>query len=98
MSVCGKVIAYQFGSTDAFNGGSIDSNYVDGVSLTHGQPREHIWTLASARDEVLISGEAVSCPCIRNDLVDRVRAHIPSFMEDDYFCDTGSENRYQSLF
>ena len=39
---CGKVIAFQYGSADAFGsdrrGGNptIDSNYVDGVSLTYG--------------------------------------------------------------
>ncbi len=42
MSVCGRVITYQYGSTDAFNGGLIDVIYVDGVSLTHGSPKEHI--------------------------------------------------------
>ena len=47
--VCGKIKAYQFGSTDAFdyNPDDIDSNYVDGVSLTHGSPRKHIWTFAA---------------------------------------------------
>ncbi len=45
-SVCGRVIAYQSGSPDAFYSTSpIDSFYVDGVSLTHGSPREHIWQL-----------------------------------------------------
>ena len=38
--VCGKIIAYQDSSPDAFRRGSsninIDGNYVDGISLTHG--------------------------------------------------------------
>ena len=53
--VCGKVIGYQQGSPDAFHpyirGGqrTIDSRYVDGISLTHGtSPRKHIWTFVSA--------------------------------------------------
>ncbi len=44
--VCGKIKAYQFGSTDAFgnlnrpNSRSIDTNYLDGISLTYGsRPR-----------------------------------------------------------
>ncbi len=45
--VCGKIKAYQVGSTDAFRGRpnrhTIDSNYIDGISLTHGIPRKHIW-------------------------------------------------------
>ena len=68
--VCGKVRAYQGFTMDGFHTNarerqpSIDSNYVDGISFTHGRfPRKHIWTLA-ARNE---------CPCgpvpayVRND-------------------------------
>ena len=56
--VCGKINAYQVGSTDAFDTRqrhgniTIDSNYVDGVSLTHGSnPRRHIWTFVAAHDD-----------------------------------------------
>ena len=53
--VCGKITAYHGGSLDAFDNlnraarrYSIDSNYVDGVSLTHGRsPRRHLWTFAA---------------------------------------------------
>ena len=47
--VRGKVKAYQFGSPDAFapSTDDIDSDYVDGVSITHGgSPRQHVWTYA----------------------------------------------------
>ncbi len=53
LKVCGRIIAYQSRTPDAFNPYfdnrflSIDDVYVDGVSLTHGQsPRQHIWTFA----------------------------------------------------
>ena len=49
--VCGKIKAYQVGSTDSFSvpeRPNIDRGYVDGISITHGSPRQHIWTLASA--------------------------------------------------
>ena len=37
--VCGRIIGYQLGSTDAFEGPAlIDTYYVDGVSVTHGSP------------------------------------------------------------
>ncbi len=56
--VCGKIIAYQYGSPDAFAvhgrppNPTIDSNYVDGISLTHGStPRKHIWTFVGSLDE-----------------------------------------------
>ena len=55
--VCGRITGYQAGSIDAFrqyyqNQGTttINSTYVDGVSITHGNPREHIWTFAAALD------------------------------------------------
>ena len=53
--VCGKIVAYQDKTPDAFRGQqlSIESNYVDGISLTHGRsPRKHIWTFVAALDEV----------------------------------------------
>ena len=53
--VCGRVIGYQFGSTDAFGylavGHTIDSYYVYGVNVTHGAPRNHIWTFAAGLSE-----------------------------------------------
>ena len=52
--VCGKIKAYQFGSTDAFgiNPDNIDSYYVDGVGLTRGSPRQHIWSICSRQSEM----------------------------------------------
>jgi hypothetical protein len=56
--VCGKVIAYQQGSSDAFEG------ELDGVSLTHGPAasREHIWSFVAALYD---TGSEVTfiCPC-----------------------------------
>ncbi len=66
--VCGKIKAYSIGSPDAFgnniriNARSIDSNYVDGISLTHGRPRKHIWTFVGALDEVGTIPR-YNCPC-----------------------------------
>jgi hypothetical protein len=88
--VCGKIIAYQVGTTDAFQCGSsslsIGDNYVDGISLTHGNPnREHIWTFASGASEQKTS--VYSCPCISES---ESQGHPPpSFVEGDYFCETG---------
>ena len=49
-TVCGRITAYQVGSTDDFGvpTNDINSAYVDGVSLTHGTSRQHIWTFAAA--------------------------------------------------
>ena len=95
--VCGKIIGYQQGLTDAFStlpneaSPTIDSNYVDGVSLTHGSnPREHIWTFAAARDEVGQFPNTI-CQCTNTSRSDLVTP-APSFVGNDYFCDTGSTN------
>ena len=52
--VCGMIRAYQYRTPDAFTSKTqlyINSNYVDGVSLTHGVPplRKHIWTFAAGK-------------------------------------------------
>ena len=100
--VCGKIIAYQYGSTDGFGfvGAGIgqpryiDGNYLDGVSLTHGRsPRKHIWTFAAALDEVG-TVPVDNCPCTNIHSASGA-THPPSFVGNDYFCDTGSQHRFQ---
>ena len=77
--VCGKFRAYQFGETSAFSTSlSIDTHYVDGISLTHGRPRRHIWTFAAALDDTSL------CPC-NNETI-----QTPGFVGNDYFCDAGN--------
>ena len=104
--VCGKIIAYQYASTDAFGityysisirAYVIDGNYVDGISLTHGShPRKHIWTFAAALDEVG-TFPSFNCPCTNTDH-DKFATQPPSFVGNDYFCDTGSTNRWLHIF
>ena len=93
-NVCGKMIAYQLGSTDAFHGtNQIHENYLDGVTLTYGNnPRKHIWSFASALDEVA-TFRSSNCKCTRSTTAaDAISP--PSFVGDDYFCDTGSAKKY----
>ena len=49
IKVCGRALGYQYGHTDAFRDGnsSINSYYVEGLSVTHATPRNHIWTFAA---------------------------------------------------
>ena len=44
--VCGRVVGYQDMSPDGFINTdlSINDKYMDGVSITYGQPRNHIWS------------------------------------------------------
>ena len=86
--VCGRIISYQFGQPRAFYGGAnnIESRYVEGVSLTHGSPREHIWSFAGARQEPPTNDGI--CPCT-NLNYQRPDYQIPYFVGIDYFCETG---------
>ena len=100
--VCGKIIGYQTGSPDAFwqynhNGQrSVDSRYVDGISLTHGRsPRKHIWTFAAAVHEHN-SAHVDVCPCTNTR--SSSPPAVPGFVGHDYFCDTGCENTWQPIF
>ena len=95
-SVCGRVIGYQYGGPESFHGTNINFRYVDGVSLTHGDPRQHIWTFAAARDEVGTSRSS-NCPCTNTSQAAQATPP-PAFVGNDYFCDTGSEERAQRIF
>ena len=82
--VCGRALGYAVNSPDAFvNGGrGIDNDYVDGVSLTHGSPRQHIWTFGAGHGPQF---SLYRCPC---DNPNRGQAPLPpSFVGDNYYCD-----------
>ena len=68
--VCGMINAYQVGSPDGFRdkfNDSIDSTYVDGVSLTYGMdPRSHIWTFVSTANS---SGSCMECDDSMHDFI-----------------------------
>ena len=55
------------------------------MSLTYGNPRQHIWTFAGAIDEAGGSDDESRCTC-----TDSSRPNTPpSFVGNDYFCETG---------
>ena len=87
--VCGRIKAYQWGATLAFFSyyhgyrTTIDGAYVDGVSVTHGSPQQHIWTFAAGISE----GNPTStwaCPCGASRDIP-----VPPFVGEDYFCESG---------
>jgi len=82
--VCG-----QKGSTDAFNSlnMNIDSAYLDGVSITHGSPRQHIWSFAAGSAEITVLDSNSLCPCSLNSTNG---PNVPTFVANNYFCDTGT--------
>ena len=86
--VCGRIIGYQLGAPSAFYHGlsqSINSYYVEGVSVTRGSPRKHIWTFAGGIHEQ--GGYPYEmCPCDTGSSGGR---RISSFVGQNYFCETG---------
>ena len=96
--VCGRIIAYQDGHTEGFEAyhvgwqTTIDGAYVDGVSLTHGSPRQHIWTFAVGYSELYNIDD--SCPCDAT-----ININIPPFVGGDYFCESGwNSGPYTTFF
>ena len=85
--VCGRIRAYQWGWTSGFRGANVGFNsinqaYFSGVAVMHGSPRQHIWTFAAGAAENF-TDYTFACPC------DNGRQTSPSFVGEDYFCESG---------
>ena len=93
--VCGKVIGYQVGWTDGSerSNSSIKNNintyYADGVSVTHGSPRKHIWSLICGTDGIYDT----KCPCSSHGT-----SPAPSFVGFDYYCESGYQGNSNPTF
>ena len=90
--ICGKVIAYQDGSTDGLcrhaNSSTINEAYIDGVSITHGNPRQHIWSFVASLSATVGSSfnPCHICPCFPG-----FQGTVPPFMGNNYFCESGAD-------
>ena len=70
--ICGRVVGYQVASPDGFRAYSasaytrLEDPFVDGVILTHGTEKQHIWTFSGSLTDGPTSGsddfDAI-CPC-----------------------------------
>ena len=100
--VCGRVTGYQYYTPDAVdnvlipnsNHNDLNSYYVDGVSVTHGSPRHHVWTLIASSFEELVGAHDL-CPCATGSV-----QQVQSFVGDHYFCESGFAGsiRQQQLY
>ena len=82
--VCGRVIGYNYRSLDAFwayyynRSVTLDGQYVDGVSITHGgSPTQHIWTFAATSDSDAFGQH--TCPCTKNSVT--FSGAVPPFIK-----------------
>ena len=86
--VCGRVSAYQHASPDAHYGdyfshmseNEINEPYLDGVSITVGTPRVHIWSFYGA-----VNNDYCCDPGLFPNT-------LFSFIGSNYFCDTSNPN------
>ena len=73
-------------------GGSIDGAYVDGVSITIGNHRKHVWTYAVGHSD---EGNYPhhNCPCAA------VPGPVPpSFLGEHYYCESGNTGVIENVY
>ncbi|MBN2798984.1 MAG: hypothetical protein JXX28_07530, partial [Deltaproteobacteria bacterium] len=84
--VRGHLSGLQFGSPDAFHSASsIDETYVDGVSITWGSPRQHLWSYGAAVSDDGATFTVNACPC-------RGGEAPPAFVGGAYHCEAGQSS------
>ena len=89
-AVCGRVVGHARATPDALYNGNpqhnnLNSFYVDGVSITRGSPRQHVWTFAATAVIEIIKGGICNCPCSPGSA-----QKVPPFIGDNYYCEGGS--------
>ena len=86
-NICGRALGYPYGTADGFwlyNGqNSSQSNYGDGLLVTHGTARHHIWTFAAGESKNMNYPD-FNCPCAIYP-----GPPPPSFVGEKYFCESG---------
>ena len=85
--ICGKVVGYQKGTTNGVqtNVNNINGAYLDGVSITRGSPRQHVWLyVAGLRSDITLGS---TCPCNTG-----ATNTVPSFVGEHYYCESGTNS------
>ena len=85
--VCGRARGYQKGRSLGFRGYRFGYNidhhargYADGILMTYGRPRNHIWSYVNGWFDVLINDN--NCPCANG-------STPPPFIGTNYYCESG---------
>ena len=69
---------------------SLDGVYVDGISITSGNPRKHVWTYAvGVRDNNDTLHEPFICPCAKHRGPDP-----PTYVGNHYYCESAITEDY----
>ncbi|XP_065883204.1 uncharacterized protein [Dysidea avara] len=87
--VCGMTRGYQKGQIDAF---LTTNNEIDGLSITHGSPRQHIWSyVAGYGDANPANYFRSNCPCASNP------GRRSNSLGSNYYCEAGTANEVPDL-
>ena len=87
--MCGRIIGYQFGTTDAFKVGHANNDIdLDGIKITYGAQRNHIWSYVAGLTQNLSSIHESNCPCS-----DRRGRAPPLSIGGNYYCESGNPDR-----
>ncbi|XP_065893044.1 uncharacterized protein [Dysidea avara] len=91
--VCGRMIGYQIGNPNGFGPYINDQrrldHVLDGVLISHGDKREHIWAYVVGSLRVPTTAGGGYCPCASYQF-DGV---VPPFIGNDYYCDSGVDSK-----
>ena len=69
---------------------SLDGVYVDGISITFGNPRKHVWTYAVGLSDNH-NYSAVNCPCAKYPGPDS-----PTYVGNHYYCESGNTGTFDA--
>ena len=92
--ICGRARGYQYNSPDAFYKFTPFEGYpnVDGLIITHGSPRNHIWSFAAGPlKDFKYRNYAINCPCSSP----YPGQPAPPAVGEDYFCESGNSGPFE---
>ena len=94
--VCGRARGYQFNVQYSFytyhhtGQSTLDRAYVTGLSVTYGNPRNHVWTFAGGVTKGINDNNCCNCPCA----FPTPGPAAPPFVGENYFCESGIPGRW----
>ena len=87
--MCGRVIGYQVATPDGFHTEDDNKNGLDGISITYGAQRNHVWSYVAGLYDTRNSSSA--CPCSS----EQAKMSPPS-IGDKYYCESGNPSNIRS--
>ena len=82
--VCGRVVGYQFVSPDGFERHGSNGIDLDGINITCGAKRSHIWSYVAGYTQNTSSESAAKCPCFGQGI------GPPPSVGNNYYCESGN--------